>query len=141
MGCVLCEHCSALCCQYIALEIDEPDTARDYDDIRWYLMHEDMSVFVEDGDWYLQINRRCKNLLPDNRCGIYETRPEICREYTTEDCDYHGGPYDYDHLFKEPAELEAFAAEALRKKKARKHGNGGVKKKSSKRGAKLRRAS
>lgn len=123
MGCTLCEHCTALCCEYIALPLDIPETKRDFDDIRWYLMHEGISVFVEEGDWYIQIRARCRNLREDFRCGIYETRPSICREYKAEDCDYVGGDYKYEHLFSEPEQIVAFGREYLakeRKKKATK---------------------
>ena len=120
MGSILCEHCTALCCRYIALPIETPTTARDFDDLRWYLMHEDMMIFVEDGDWYLQINRRCRYLRPDNRCGIYGTRPEICREDKTDECDYHGGDYDYDHLFRSPEAIEAFGKAYLLNRRRRK---------------------
>ena len=70
-GSVLCEHCTAACCRYVALPLDKPRSLRDYDDIRWYLMHEGFSVFVEEGDWYVQVHARCKNRssdpLPANR--------------------------------------------------------------------------
>ena len=108
MGSILCEHCTAACCRYLALPIDKPRRARDYDDIRWYLMHQGVSVFVEDGDWYIQFQTRCKNLREDNLCGVYDTRPEICREYEPGSCDYVGGDYDYDHLFTHPEQIEAF---------------------------------
>ena len=57
---------------YVALPIDTPDTAAEYDNIRWYLMHENIHVFVEDGDWYIAFMTRCKNLRDDNLCGIYD---------------------------------------------------------------------
>jgi len=108
MGSILCEHCTAACCRYLALPLDTPRTARDYDDIRWYVMHEGVSVFVEDGDWYVQFQTRCRHLRADNRCGIYETRPEICAEYEPGECDYREGDYDYDHLFTHPSQIEAY---------------------------------
>jgi hypothetical protein len=46
-----CSKCTGLCCRYFALPIETPDDKEDYDDIRWYLCHEDVTVFVEDGDW------------------------------------------------------------------------------------------
>ena len=70
MSGVLCEHCTALCCRYIALPIDTPETRGDFDDIRWYLCHENVVVFIEEKQWYLGIMSRCKHLPPDNRCGI-----------------------------------------------------------------------
>lgn len=108
MGAVLCEHCTAACCRYLAIPLDKPRSARDYDDIRWYLMHEQVSVFVEDGDWYIQFATRCKNLAADNQCGVYERRPRICREYKAHECDYTGGTYGYDHFFTHAKQVEQF---------------------------------
>ena len=116
MKTVLCEHCAAACCRYLALEIDEPETRRDFDDIRWYLLHEGITVFVEDGDWYLQMAARCKSLRPDNRCASYEKRPHICREYETDACEYHAGDYDYEAFFSTAEELETYARRYLRQK-------------------------
>lgn len=118
MGSSPCEHCTALCCKYVALPIEEPETRRDFDDIRWYLMHEGVTVFVEDGEWYAQFNTKCRNLLPDGRCGIYETRPQICRDYKAGECDYTGGDYDYEAVFHRPEEIEAYAADFLKTQRA-----------------------
>ena len=109
----LCDQCAALCCRYIALPIDNPDTAKDYDNIRWYLMHENVHVFVEDDQWYIGFATRCKHLRPDNLCGIYETRPRICRKYTTDACEFHGAEYEYEHLFTSAEQLRAFADKEL----------------------------
>jgi Fe-S-cluster containining protein len=115
-GC-LCDQCAALCCRYFALPIDNPKSARQYDDIRWYLCHENVVVFIEEKQWYLGIMSRCKHLQPDNRCGIYEKRPKVCREYTTDNCDYHGGEYDFEQLFTSAEQLEAYAKDVLRRRR------------------------
>lgn len=116
----LCEHCTGVCCKYVALPIEIPTTARDFDDIRWYLMHENMTVFVEEGDWYVQFATPCRNLQADNRCGIYETRPAICRGYKAGDCDYESGDHDYEHLFTRPEHIEAYAAQRRKKRTGKK---------------------
>jgi|GEM_PF-477055 Fe-S-cluster containining protein len=120
-GAGLCGQCVALCCRYFAFSIDKPKKKRDFEDLRWYILHEDTIIFVEDGQWYVQVNRKCKALLPDNRCGIYHNRPTICRGYKTDACDWHADAYDYDHVFTEPEQIERFAKEylAARRKKAR----------------------
>ena len=109
----LCEKCVALCCRYFALEIDKPTTRSEFDDLRWYLLHGDCAIYVDDGDWYLQVNQRCKALLPNNRCGIYERRPTICRSYTTDACDWQTDAYQYEHLFTSEEQLEAYACQYL----------------------------
>ncbi|MCP4589549.1 MAG: YkgJ family cysteine cluster protein [bacterium] len=119
MGSNLCEHCTAVCCHYVALPIDHPDTPRDFEDIRWYLMHENITVFVEDGDWYIQFATRCRSLEADNRCSLYKTRPHICREYKAGDCDYEDGGHDYEHLFTRPEHIEAYTEKWQKERRAR----------------------
>ena len=87
-GDVLCDHCTAKCCRYFALPMDEPTTLEDWEFIRWYLLHDAATVFKEDDTWYLLVHTVCKHLQSDNRCGIYHTRPLICREYSTDNCEY-----------------------------------------------------
>ncbi len=109
----LCDRCTALCCRYFALEIDEPDSPEEFDDIRWYLAHENVHIFVEDDQWYLSVQTRCQYLQDDNKCGIYEDRPKICRQYSTDNCDYHTGQYDFQQYFTKPEQLEAYAQSVL----------------------------
>lgn len=116
MPTALCEHCTAQCCRYIALPIDTPTEPRDFDDIRWYLIHEGVSLFVEDGTWYVAVQTRCRHLQPDNRCGIYETRPRVCREYATDQCEYHGGDYNFEHHFLTPEDIDDYVRAARRRK-------------------------
>lgn len=118
-GC-LCDSCAALCCRYFALPIDNPESKRDFDNIRWYLVHENVVVFVEKKQWYIGIMNRCKHLQSDNRCGIYQTRPTICRSYSTDNCDYHGGDYDYEHLFTSADALWNYALQTLKEARAAK---------------------
>lgn len=87
-GEVLCSYCTARCCRYFAMPIDEPTTYQDMDFVRWYLLHERATVFIEDETWYLLVHTDCKHLQPDHRCGIYETRPQICRDYSTSNCEF-----------------------------------------------------
>jgi len=105
----LCNKCIGLCCRYFALPIETPTERDDYDDIRWYLCHKNVTVFVEDGDWYLNINNKCKKLSEkDHRCDIYDKRPKICRGYTVDDCDSVEGEYDYELHFTSDKQMEEY---------------------------------
>ena len=97
-GANLCEYCTAKCCRYFALPIDVPETIEDFDFIRWYLLHDQATVFTEDEDWYLLVHTTCRHLQDDHRCGIYETRPQICRDYTTDNCEYEDSWTYYKYL-------------------------------------------
>jgi Fe-S-cluster containining protein len=115
----LCDKCVALCCRYFALPIDNPKDKRDFDNIRWYLIHENVVVFVSEKQWYIGIMNKCKHLREDSRCGIYHTRPRICREFSTHNCDYHGDEYEFEMLFTSAEQLVEFAEIALAKKKGK----------------------
>ncbi len=111
-----CKKCGALCCRYFCFEIDEPDSYEEFDDIRWYLCHEGISVHIDEGDWYISIANRCKMLNSKNECTIYEDRPIICRKYEPDSCDFTGGNYDYDEEFTSPEQIDAYAKKVLGKK-------------------------
>lgn len=102
----LCDKCTGLCCKYLALPIETPEDWDDYDDIRWYLVHEDITVFVEDDDWYININNKCKHLSEKkHRCEIYDIRPKICRGYDSDSCDFTSDEYNYELYFKDDSQM------------------------------------
>ena len=106
---VLCHTCKALCCRYVALPIEKPTERSDFDDIRWYLAHKDISVFVEAGAWYINIKNKCRHLSEkDHRCKIYDRRPKICRGYKTVDCELTGEEYDYSLHFTDDKQMEEY---------------------------------
>ena len=107
-GTNLCEYCTAKCCRYFALPIDEPESFRDFEFIRWFLLHERASVFVEDDTWYLLVHTTCKHLQDDHRCGIYDTRPQICREYSTDNCEYDD-TWTYEQYFETAEQVYEYA--------------------------------
>ncbi|MDP6553888.1 MAG: YkgJ family cysteine cluster protein [Pirellulaceae bacterium] len=111
-GEVLCDHCPAKCCRYFALPIETPTKQRDFDFIRWYLLHESASVFTEDESWYILVHTKCRHLQDNQLCGIYETRPQICRDYTTVDCEYEDD-WVYDRYFETSEQVEEYAEAVL----------------------------
>jgi Fe-S-cluster containining protein len=113
---VLCDHCTAKCCRYFALPIESPSSFQDYEFIRWYLLHEHATVFTEDEDWYLLVHTACKHLGEDQRCGIYETRPQICRDYSTDNCEYEDD-WTYDRYFETPEQVEEYMEAVLPRKR------------------------
>lgn len=104
----LCAHCTAKCCKYFALPLEAPADWEDFGHMRWFLLHEGASVFTEDDTWYLMVHTRCKMLRDDNLCAIYETRPHVCREYSTKDCEYEDD-WCYERYFELPEQVEEYA--------------------------------
>ncbi|MGL4943274.1 MAG: YkgJ family cysteine cluster protein [Thermoguttaceae bacterium] len=113
-GEVLCMYCAAKCCRYFALPIDKPETWQEFDFARWFLLHDRATVFVDDDDptWHLLVHTTCKHLRSDNLCGIYETRPQICRDYTTDKCEYED-MWVYDQYFELPEQIEEYGEAVL----------------------------
>jgi len=112
---VLCDHCSAKCCKYFALPIETPVDQEDFDFIRWYVLHDLVTVFVEDDDWYIMVHTTCRHLQSNHLCGIYETRPQICRDYTTENCEYEDN-WTYDKYFETAEQVQEYADAVLQLK-------------------------
>ncbi|MFT7640109.1 MAG: Fe-S-cluster containining protein [Pirellulaceae bacterium] len=112
----LCDYCTAKCCRYFALPIEVPKSRSDFDFIRWYLLHGRAAVFTEDSDWYLLVHTDCKHLGADNRCGIYDTRPQICRDYSTNNCEYEDS-WTYDQYFETPEQVEEYMEVVLKPEK------------------------
>ena len=115
----LCDHCYGKCCRYFSLPIDTPTAWDDYDAIRWYLAHGRTLVYVEKGTWYLVVMTRCKYLDRDDRCKIYHSRPKICSEYTTDDCEYDDD-WLFEKVFESPEQVWEYAEAVLPPRKRKK---------------------
>ncbi len=103
-----CRKCGD-CCRYVAMEIDRPRTKKDYSDIFWYLLHSNISVFIDhDRSWNLEFSTPCEALDDDNLCSTYETRPVICRQYSPDNCTRHSEDPYYRHRFETPRELKHY---------------------------------
>ncbi len=100
-----CKNCD-LCCKYICLEIDKPTEKKDFDEIKWFLLHKNIWVYIDhDGSWNIQFNTPCEKL-NNTLCGIYEKRPQICREHSIEDCEKYGHGDSHKVLWKNLKEFE-----------------------------------
>jgi Fe-S-cluster containining protein len=122
-----CHRCVALCCRYYALEIDAPEDEDDFEQIKWYLIHGKSWVFVDDGDWFLQVEEDCRFLGLGNECQIYDKRPKICREYGMPEhlenpdeplCDYFTRTDRHDLEFRTMDELDSYARVTLARREA-----------------------
>ncbi|MHC5040687.1 MAG: YkgJ family cysteine cluster protein [Planctomycetota bacterium] len=110
-----CKGCPALCCRYIAWEIDTPEDEEDFDNLRWYLIHKNVSVYVTDDEWHLCVDVPCRHL-KGNRCQIHDVKPLLCRQHDPDECEYNNPNYQLDHEFRSWEDLRAY----MRKKGLRK---------------------
>jgi len=106
-----CNGCTK-CCEYVALEIDEPEDKKDFQQIRWFLTHKDVWVFIDhDDSWNIQFNTPCEKLCEDGWCGIYDKRPGICLEHSSENCDKWGEGDSFTQLWKSIEEFDEWLKE------------------------------
>lgn len=124
-----CHKCTALCCRYYALEIDTPEDREDFEALKWYLIHKNSWIWVDDDEWFLQVEQVCRYLGPKNECTIYDRRPQICREYGDPEhledpdeplCDYFVQDIAHDLEFRELDEIEAYAEKVLAERENKK---------------------
>ena len=101
-----CVDCD-LCCRHMSMQIDTPETEKEFDNIRWYLLHENVVVWIcEEGDWYVEFKTPCTALTEEGLCSIYEDRPQIRRSYESEGCEKHGEYWE--HFLQTPKDLRGF---------------------------------
>jgi Fe-S-cluster containining protein len=116
----ICDHCVGKCCRYFTVPLKTPRTRADFDELRWYLAHERTLIFVETDKtgkvprrkWNLVVWTRCEYLGPDQRCMIYDDRPQVCRDYKSDSCEYDS-PWGFEASFETPDSIRAYGEQAL----------------------------
>ena len=84
-----CELCQpSRCCSYFTQQIDTPRSMGDFDVLLWQLAHRNVQAYQDEDGWFLLVNTPCQHLLAQGGCGIYETRPQICRNHSNDYCEY-----------------------------------------------------
>lgn len=96
-----CGFCTgAKCCTYITQQVDTPRSMHDFDHLLWQVSHRKVRAYKDEDGWYLLVDNTCQHLHPDGRCGIYESRPMICREHTNDYCEFDSpAEKDFDLYF------------------------------------------
>ncbi len=113
-----CEYCTdSWCCTYITQQIETPRAMDDFDTLLWQISHEHTELYKDEDGWFLLIPSRCSHILPDGRCGIYEKRPQVCRDHANDDCEFKGlaGKDDFDLYFKDYKSLLAYCKKRFKR--------------------------
>lgn len=106
----LCEGC-VRCCSYLAIAIDSPRAAWEYDQWIWALHHEKVAIYVEHPEaWFIHFETRCRQLDAHGRCQIHGRHPVLCREYDPRACERRAPLSGMRAWFHNAEELEAWLA-------------------------------
>jgi len=116
MAKLTCDKCDSKCCKYVAIEIDEPKVKDDFENIRWYVAHKNIIVYVDyDDKWHIEFQTVCKYLGEDNKCQVYKKRPSICKTYSHDECHFHN-EYEEKHTFHNIGEVDAYMSKKFKAK-------------------------
>lgn len=111
-----CSKCDGKCCKYIVIEIDAPEEEKDFENIKWYVAHKNISVFTDDEkEWFIEFSTPCEHLTEKGLCGIYDKRPNICKEYSPEECTFHN-EYSQKYTFAKIEDVEEYIKNVWKKK-------------------------
>ncbi len=105
-----CSFCTgSICCTYITEELATPKAKSDFDHLLWQVSHEHISIYKDEDGWFLLVEGKCTHLQADGACGIYDTRPQVCRDYDNDWCEYdEPAEKGFDLYFRTYDELLAY---------------------------------
>ena len=84
-----CGYCSnRKCCQYVSQRIEAPRSKEDFEHLLWQVSHKNVQIYKDNEGWYLLFVTPCEHLRANGFCAIYERRPQICRDYSNNYCEY-----------------------------------------------------
>ncbi len=112
-----CSFCHrSICCTYTTQEIDTPRSMDDFDHMLWQMAHQNIQIYKDEDGWFLLINNRCRFLKDEGGCSIYDSRPQVCRDYSNDYCEYdEPAENGFDKFFDSYESLEAYCRKRFKK--------------------------
>lgn len=105
-----CSRCTgSTCCTYTTEALGSVRAKSDFDHLLWQVSHQAVEVYKDHDGWFLLIRGSCEHLQPNGTCGIYETRPQVCRDYDNVWCEFDEPAQNhFQYHFRNHAELLAY---------------------------------
>jgi Fe-S-cluster containining protein len=106
-----CSRCTgSICCTYTTEALGvAPRSKSDFKHLLWQISHQGVELYKDESGWYLMFQGRCEHLQPNGGCGIYDERPDICREYENDWCEFDQPAEDgFELYFRNYAELLSY---------------------------------
>ncbi|MCB1157798.1 MAG: YkgJ family cysteine cluster protein [Leptospiraceae bacterium] len=111
----ICLACTG-CCRYVAVGLDKPNSKELLDQYRWFLLHRNVQIYIDnDNDWNLLFITPCTQLGSDGKCGIYQDRPQLCKDYSPDSCSRVGK--DHKELFETPEAMQEYLEKEKEKRR------------------------
>jgi len=98
-----CGFCTnSYCCSYVTEELETPTTKVDFEHMLWQVSHKNVSVYKDDEGWWVS--------------GIYDVRPQICRDHTNDYCEFDSpAEDDFDLYFSDYETLLAYCKKRFKR--------------------------
>ena len=112
-----CSFCKgAKCCNYVTQKIPGPRSMQDFDHLLWQIAHPNVQIYQDTDGWYIMFDTTCRYLAADGRCGIYTKRPQLCRDYSNDFCEYdEPAEKHFKLLFQNYEELERYCRKRFKR--------------------------
>ncbi len=97
-----CSFCTgSICCTYVTQHLDTPRSKEEFRQLLWQVSHNNIKIYKDDDGWTLLVEGTCQHLQVNGGCGIYEDRPEICRDHSNDYCEFDSPSEDGFDLYFE----------------------------------------
>jgi Fe-S-cluster containining protein len=112
-----CSRClDDKCCTYITQSLDTPRAKVDFRLLLWQVSHQGVSIYKDKDGWFLLIEARCEHLMEGGGCGIYPDRPDICRDYSNDWCEFDQPAEEgFDLYFTDYASLLSYCRKRFKR--------------------------
>ncbi|MFK5985934.1 MAG: YkgJ family cysteine cluster protein [Pseudomonadota bacterium] len=112
-----CSYCpETRCCQYVTQQIDTPRKKSEFQVMLWQVAHKYVEFYKDSDGWFLMFLTPCEYLDAKGGCGIYETRPDICRDYSNDYCEFDSPAEEgFELYFKNYDELLKYCRKRFKK--------------------------
>ena len=95
-----CSFCTgSICCTYVTQYIETPKSKSDFEHLLWQVSHENVAVYKDEDGWTLMFETKCSHLQINGDCGIYDKRPNICKDHSNEYCEFDAPSEDGFELY------------------------------------------
>ena len=111
-----CSRChGSICCTYTTEALGTMRSMSDFQHLLWQVSHEHVEAYKDESGWYLLIRGSCEHLQAGGACGIYEVRPQVCRDYDNDWCEYDSPAEEHFELYyTKYAEVLAYCRKRFR---------------------------
>ena len=111
-----CSRCiGSTCCTYTTEALGTMRSKSDFDHLLWQVSHANVEAYKDEDGWFLLIRGHCEHLGKEGSCAIYATRPQVCRDYTNDWCEFDApAESGFELHFTDYAQLLAYCRKRFR---------------------------